>query len=70
MTTPSQSVSVTRPVGQAIERVKRLLFEPFDLGTVLRLPVLVFFRAYPAHYLAQYGSEWDVFTPEIRTDFT
>jgi hypothetical protein len=46
-----------------------LLAIPY-LGTVLRLPVLVFFRAYPAHYLAQYGTEWDVFAPEARTNST
>jgi len=32
MTTPVQYVSVTQPVGQAIERVKLILFRPFDLG--------------------------------------
>lgn len=31
------------------------------LGTVLLLPVLVFKRAYSSYYLAQYGSEFDVF---------
>jgi hypothetical protein len=35
---------------------------PF-LGTVLLLPVLVFKRAYSLHYLAQYGAEFDVFSP-------
>jgi hypothetical protein len=33
---------------------------PF-LGTVLLLPVLVFKRAYPLYYLAQYGPQYDVF---------
>jgi hypothetical protein len=33
------------------------------LGTVLLLPVLVFKRAYSLHYLAQYGAEYDVFSP-------
>jgi hypothetical protein len=33
------------------------------LGTVLLLPVLVFKRAYSLHYLAQYGPEYDVFSP-------
>lgn len=32
MTTQPASVSVTLPVGLAIDRVKRLLFQPFDLG--------------------------------------
>jgi hypothetical protein len=32
MTPPSGHVSVTLPVSQAIERVKRVLFQPFDLG--------------------------------------
>jgi hypothetical protein len=32
MATPSTNVSVTIPVTQAIDRVKRLLFRPFDLG--------------------------------------
>src|SRR5436309_1360711 len=32
MTTRPASVSVTVPVGLAIDRVKRLLFQPFDLG--------------------------------------
>ena len=39
-----------------------LLAIPY-LGTVLLLPVLVFKRAYSLHYLAQYGSEYDVFAP-------
>jgi hypothetical protein len=33
------------------------------LGTVLLLPVLVFKRAYPLYYLAQYGPQYDVFPP-------
>jgi hypothetical protein len=37
-----------------------LMFLPF-LGTVLLLPVLVFRRAYPLYYLAQYGPQYDVF---------
>jgi hypothetical protein len=32
MTPPPEQVSVSLPVGQAIERVKRMLFQPFDLG--------------------------------------
>ena len=37
-----------------------LMLLPF-VGTVLLLPVLVFKRAYPLYYLAQYGSQYDVF---------
>jgi len=37
-----------------------LLLLPF-LGTVLLLPVLVFKRAYPLYYLAQYGPQYDAF---------
>jgi len=37
-----------------------LLAVPF-IGTVLLLPVLVFQRAYPLYYLAQYGPQYDVF---------
>jgi hypothetical protein len=37
-----------------------LLLLPY-VGTVLLLPVLVFQRAYSAHYLAQYGRDFDVF---------
>jgi hypothetical protein len=44
-----------------------LLAVPF-VGTVLRLPVLAFFRAYSAHYLAQYGPEWDVFAAAPRSN--
>lgn len=33
------------------------------LGTVLLLPVLMFQRAYSLHYLAQFGRDFDVFTP-------
>jgi hypothetical protein len=36
------------------------LLLPF-VGTVLLLPVLVFKRAYPLYYLAQYGPQYDVF---------
>lgn len=32
MTTPPPNISVTLPVSQAIERVKRMLFKPFDAG--------------------------------------
>ena len=32
MATPSTNISVTAPVSQAIDRVKLLLFRPFDLG--------------------------------------
>jgi hypothetical protein len=37
-----------------------LLLLPF-VGTVLLLPVLVFKRAYPLYYLAQFGPQYDVF---------
>jgi hypothetical protein len=33
---------------------------PF-VGTVLLLPVLVFKRAYPLYYLAQFGPQYDLF---------
>jgi hypothetical protein len=33
------------------------------LGTVLLLPVLILKRAYSLYYLAQYGPEFDCFTP-------
>ena len=39
-----------------------LLLLPY-LGTVLLLPVLVFRRAYPLYFLAQFGPEYDVFPP-------
>jgi hypothetical protein len=39
-----------------------LLVLPY-LGTVLLLPVLIFKRAYPLYYLAQYGPQYDVFPP-------
>ncbi len=37
-----------------------LLLLPY-IGTVVMLPVLVFERAYPLYYLAQYGPAYDVF---------
>jgi hypothetical protein len=36
------------------------------IGTVLMLPVLVFKRAYSLHYLRQFGSDFDVFSPDIE----
>jgi len=33
------------------------------LGTVLLLPVLIFKRAYPLYYLAQYGPQYNAFPP-------
>jgi len=36
------------------------LMLPF-IGTVLLLPILIFKRAYPLYYLAQFGPEFDVF---------
>ena len=32
MTIYPTEISVTAPVGQALDRVKRMLFQPFDLG--------------------------------------
>jgi hypothetical protein len=45
-----------------------LMLLPF-IGTVLLLPVLVFKRAYSLYYLAQYGSQYDVFLvpPTVAT---
>ncbi len=37
-----------------------LMLLPF-IGTVLMLPVLIFKRAYPLYYLAQYGPQYDAF---------
>jgi hypothetical protein len=39
-----------------------LLLIPF-LGTVLLLPILIFKRAFPLYYLAQFGPQYDVFAP-------
>ncbi len=39
-----------------------LMLLPY-VGTVVLLPVLIFKRAYPLYYLAQYGPEYDVFPP-------
>jgi hypothetical protein len=39
-----------------------LMLLPY-ISTVLLLPVLIFKRAYPLYYLAQYGSQYDVFPP-------
>jgi hypothetical protein len=36
------------------------------LGTVLLLPVLIFKRAYPLYFLAQFGAEYDVFPPPTQ----
>jgi len=36
------------------------------IGTVLLLPILVFTRAYSLFYLQQYGSQFDVFRPEVE----
>ena len=43
-----------------------LLALPY-LGTVLLLPILIFERAYSLHYLAQFGPDYDVFSP-LATD--
>ena len=32
MTTPSREISVVEPISPALEHVKRMLFQPFDLG--------------------------------------
>jgi hypothetical protein len=37
-----------------------LLFVPY-LSTVILLPVFVLHRAYPLHFLAQLGAEWNAF---------
>ena len=39
-----------------------LMLLPY-VGTVVLLPVLIFKRAYPLYYLAQYGPPYDVFPP-------
>lgn len=36
------------------------------LGTVFLLPVLVFFRSYSLHFLAQFGPKWDLFLANDR----
>lgn len=36
------------------------------IGTVFMLPVLVFKRAYSLHYLRQFGSDFDVFSPKME----
>jgi len=41
-----------------------LMLVPY-VGTVILLPVLVFKRAYPLYYFAQYGPQYDVFPPPI-----
>jgi len=41
------------------------LFSLPYLGTVLLLPVFCFSRAYSLHYLAQFGSQYDVFAPPV-----
>src|SRR5438034_856658 len=51
MTTQPASVSLTLPVGLAIDRVKRLLFQPFDLGKWF----VIGFCAWLAH-LGEQGS--------------
>lgn len=40
-----------------------LMLLPY-IGTVILLPVFIFKRAYSAFYLAQFGREFDVFSPE------
>jgi hypothetical protein len=35
------------------------------VGTVLLLPVFAFKRSYSLHYLAQFGSEYDVFQAAV-----
>src|SRR5262245_57301307 len=47
---PGQDISVTRPVGQAIDRVKLVLFQPFDLTKWM----VIGFTAFLA-YLGQSG---------------
>jgi hypothetical protein len=37
------------------------------IGTVLLLPILVFSRSYSLLYFQQYGSQFDVFIPEVET---
>ena len=49
-------VSVIDPIGPAIERVRTVLFRPFDLGKWL----VIGFSA----WLAQYGREFNVFPRE------
>lgn len=39
-----------------------LMLIPY-IGTVLLLPILVFYRAYSAFFLAQFGPQFDVFAP-------
>lgn len=45
-----------------------LMLIPY-IGTVLLLPVLIFKRAYPLYYLAQYGPQYDVF-PKVEAPTT
>ncbi len=68
---------MTEALEPALDRVKQMLFRPFDLAknslfrfrlalgliglATMLLPVLGFKRAYPLYYLAQYGSLFNVF---------
>ncbi len=45
-----------------------LLAIPY-LGTVLFLPVLIFHRAYSLHFLAQFGSAYDLFPPAPAAEY-
>jgi hypothetical protein len=44
-------------------RIAGCLFALPYLGTVILLPILVFERAYSVAYLAQFGPDYDVFSP-------
>jgi len=52
-------------IGCCLCCVSFLLFIPY-IGTVILLPLLVFKRAYSLYYLKQFGSQFDVFVPEIE----
>jgi len=50
-----------------------MILPPFSLGfgyiiTVLLLPLSVFSRSYSLLYLRQYGTDFDVFIPEVETE--
>jgi hypothetical protein len=52
-------------IGCCLCFISCLLLVPY-IGTVIRLPVLVFTRAYSLYYLQQYGPQFDVFQTEIE----
>ena len=60
MNEAAPKIEIFKPFGEAFELMNKILFQPFDVGTVILLPVYVCVRAFGLLFLRQFGPDYDV----------